>query len=75
MQHPGGVQEVVAVLTERKGHFAERLSSLMHQWDEGGERIEDDFKIQLCNYGGDAAIIGNEGIVSGLGFGEVKCCS
>lgn len=28
MQHPGGVQEVVAALTERKG-FAERLSSLI----------------------------------------------
>lgn len=37
MQHPGGVQEVVAVLTERKGHFAERLSSLMHHGTKEGK--------------------------------------
>lgn len=45
MQHPDGGQEVVAVLTERKGHFAERLSSLIASWDEGAERIKDDFKV------------------------------
>lgn len=70
MQHSGGAQVTVAMLTERKNHFEERLSSLIAQWDEERERVKDDSKVlQLCNYKGGAAIIRNEGIVSRPEFG------